>query len=285
MANIIAKVETITPEIAKVYLEHNEGNRNTNKSTVAYYAGMMISGEWQVNGEAIVFDKTGRLVNGGHRLSACVYANVPFETMVIRGVESESFYTFDSGRTRKAGDSFQIANIQNATNISAIVGKYISMRTNQTQNTLQTSTHSTYKSNEYKSNKISNGMLIDEYNKDGEYWQQRLSFASSCYARCRLTSKSFIGGIVAYLNKEKGYAVEFIEDFFSQLFFEERTELDCIRLLRRKLIDDTMKGGKIRMSALYKEQLMIICWEMYKQGRDTKVLRWTPNTDPTRRFE
>lgn len=285
MANIIAKVEVITPEVAKCYLEHNEGNRVVNKSMVAFYSKMMTNGEWQVNGEAIVFDKNGRLVNGQHRLEACIYANIPFETLVVRGVDELSFYTFDQGSKRKAADVFKIADIPNGSRVSAIISKYIALINAPGQNSLSANINNAVRKEVLSTSKESNGFLLAEYNKNPDYWQKVNTFASACYARCRLLMTSYVGGVTAYLNLVKGYEIEYVMDFFSQLFYEETTELEVIRLLRRKLIDDAMRDNKIRLSPTYKEQLLIVCWELYKQGRDSKVLRWSPNTDKVRTLE
>lgn len=50
----------------------------------------MRNGNWKANGEAIKFSSTGRLLDGQHRLRACVKEQVPFTTLVIRGLEDEA---------------------------------------------------------------------------------------------------------------------------------------------------------------------------------------------------
>lgn len=282
MANITAKVEVITPEVAKCYLEHNEGNRILNKGQVAFFAKMMQEGTWQVNGEAIVFDKNGRLVNGQHRLSACLYANVPFETMVIRGVEEETFYTFDTGKVRTSGDVLKIGNVMYGTMIAAIINKYKKMCMLPNMNTF---TNLGGQAKDYFVCKISNGDILKEYEDNPDYWQMICTFSASCYRSCRFLTISYIGGVVAFLNKEKGYELEYVCDFFEQLFFDERTELDIIRMLRKRLVDDAMKGKTVKMSNTYKEQLIIKTWECFKSGRSPKELKWNPSQEKERRFE
>ena len=111
--------ETITPELAEVYLSRNaEGQRKINPNRVADYAADMGKGLWVANGEAVIFDDAGRLIDGQHRLSAIIRAGVPVEMLVVRGVEGKSFQTIDQGfsRTLKtlAGCSSQEATIAKA---------------------------------------------------------------------------------------------------------------------------------------------------------------------------
>lgn len=101
---ITAKVETITPEIAKTMLGENVNNRRISRDNVNLFAREMRNGEWRFNGEAIKFGKDGRLLDGQHRLLAVIAADKPLTTLVIRGLEDETQQTMDSGKTRTLGD-------------------------------------------------------------------------------------------------------------------------------------------------------------------------------------
>jgi hypothetical protein len=70
----------VTPELAKQWLEANTHNRPLSEELVIAYMVDMLDGRWQYNGDAIRFDHTGRLIDGQHRLHACIEAGVPFET-------------------------------------------------------------------------------------------------------------------------------------------------------------------------------------------------------------
>ena len=101
---ITAKVETITPEIAKTMLGENVNNRRISRDNVNLFAREIRNGEWRFNGEAIKFGKDGRLLDGQHRLLAVIAADKPLTTLVIRGLEDETQQTMDSGKTRTLGD-------------------------------------------------------------------------------------------------------------------------------------------------------------------------------------
>ena len=97
-AKITAKVETITPEIAKTMLGENVNNRRISRDNVNLFAREIRNGEWRFNGEAIKFGKDGRLLDGQHRLLAVIAADKPLTTLVIRGLEDETQQTMDSGK-------------------------------------------------------------------------------------------------------------------------------------------------------------------------------------------
>jgi hypothetical protein len=102
--HIAQSIETVTPERAAGWLTRNPANRSLSDGLVGSYARDMAAGRWQVNGEAICFDVSGLLINGQHRLYACVMANTPFITAVVRGLPSQARDTMDQGRPRKAAD-------------------------------------------------------------------------------------------------------------------------------------------------------------------------------------
>jgi len=86
---------------------------------VKEYVSAMIEGEWLYNGEAIKFDRDGRLVDGQHRLEAVVKANKPIAFLVIRGLDPEVFKTIDTGKKRSAGDVLAIKGVKNPNAVGA----------------------------------------------------------------------------------------------------------------------------------------------------------------------
>lgn len=105
------KVVIITPEVAEKMLEGNVHNRPVHQSIVEQYADQMKRKLWQLNGESVVIDKTGTLLDGQHRLWACIESKTSFETVVVFGIEPESFSTIDTGSKRSAADVLHIAGI------------------------------------------------------------------------------------------------------------------------------------------------------------------------------
>lgn len=105
---ITSEIEVITPAKAERYIKSNTVNRTINQKRVSAYAYDMKMGAWQTNGEGIRFDENGKLIDGQHRLSAIILANVPVKMMVTKGI-SKNITIYDRGRNRAEHDSLQMA--------------------------------------------------------------------------------------------------------------------------------------------------------------------------------
>ncbi|NBW12652.1 MAG: hypothetical protein EBR82_31975 [Caulobacteraceae bacterium] len=96
--------ELITPEIAKQLLEGNEGNRVLRCATVEFLRLAILRGEWKLSHQGIAIANDGRLIDGQHRLTAIVEANVAVLMMVARDVPPETFQVVDRGVRRTLAD-------------------------------------------------------------------------------------------------------------------------------------------------------------------------------------
>ncbi len=96
-------IETITPAAATEMLKLNTANRPLRKARVNLYASEMAAGRWLLTGEPIILNGQS-LINGQHRLAACVKADVPFVTAVMRDADIEIYKVIDTGLARTAGD-------------------------------------------------------------------------------------------------------------------------------------------------------------------------------------
>lgn len=61
-----------------------ENFRKLDLNHVCHLAGMMESRMWHLTGSAIVFGADGRMIDGQHRMAACVMSGVPLTTIVLR---------------------------------------------------------------------------------------------------------------------------------------------------------------------------------------------------------
>jgi hypothetical protein len=115
-----AEITTITPDQAKRLLKGNTNNRNIREERVRRYARDMQANQWVPNGVAIVMN--GRtLIDGQHRLEACVLADVPFKTVYVTGVSPEAFATMDSGASRSLGDVLKMKGEHDPNSLSGAI--------------------------------------------------------------------------------------------------------------------------------------------------------------------
>lgn len=116
---MLIEQKKITPEFAASLLAKNPENRNIRATKVAEYARDMQTGRWQLNGEAIKVNGDGSLIDGQHRLAACVKANVPFEAIIISGLPNNVRATIDGGAKRTHADRLAMRGIKNANLLSS----------------------------------------------------------------------------------------------------------------------------------------------------------------------
>lgn len=111
--------ELITPERAANLLANRyEKQRNINKNSVRYYASDMLNGRWMQNGEPIIISDKGHLLDGQHRMSAIIKANIPITMDVTYGVDEIAYNTIDKGRTRSTADGLR--GIPNASKVATV---------------------------------------------------------------------------------------------------------------------------------------------------------------------
>lgn len=110
---------TVTPEVAQAWLSKSIITGRLDKRLVSAYATEMRAHKWKLNGEPIIFSERGELLAGRHRLWACLEAETPFPTLVVRGVPSQAFDTIDTLRRRTMGDVLTIRQMPAGRQLSA----------------------------------------------------------------------------------------------------------------------------------------------------------------------
>lgn len=113
-----AKVMVITPNMAKSIIEFKSDKnfREKNQDHIKYLSKQMESGNFNFNGESIVFDKDRNLVDGQHRLLACVESGCDILTTV--SFNSYSDLAIDSGKNRSLTEYLKYMGKKNASNLA-----------------------------------------------------------------------------------------------------------------------------------------------------------------------
>lgn len=119
-------VETITPTEARAILEGNTRNRKANPRHIAKLALEMTNGTWAMDGTPIRIAVDGTLIDGQHRLLACIKADVPFTTLVMTDADIETMRIIDGGKSRSHQQQLQIADgiLPEATNIVKMLCRF-----------------------------------------------------------------------------------------------------------------------------------------------------------------
>lgn len=108
VGDVTIEMRTITPNLAREYLRLNRDNRALSDEHKRMIAKDILAGNWMLNAQPISF--TGdpdaadlgevRLLNGQHRLHACIEADAPIEVPIAKNIPPAAFATFDA-HTRK----------------------------------------------------------------------------------------------------------------------------------------------------------------------------------------
>lgn len=101
-------ISLITPKLAQAMLESSLGNRAIRGWYVDVLANAIKRGEWSLTNQGIAFDKYNHLIDGHHRLLACIQANIPITVICVYGISQEGYDAIDQGINRKVYDVLAI---------------------------------------------------------------------------------------------------------------------------------------------------------------------------------
>lgn len=111
---IKTEIKLVTPDLARTFLKSQTKNRKWRREVINRYKSEMISDKWHLNGQPIIFDVEGHLMDGQHRLMALIEANKTLEMFLVYGINETARETIDIGKSRSMGDIFQMSGIRNA---------------------------------------------------------------------------------------------------------------------------------------------------------------------------
>lgn len=110
----------ITPAMAAKYIEMNRlPNRHLKHIHIRILAREMQAGRWQCNGEPLIFDPEGNILDGQHRLHAIVLSGMTIESYLVHGISPGVMPTLDRGSLRSIGDVLGMRGESNRTQLGA----------------------------------------------------------------------------------------------------------------------------------------------------------------------
>lgn len=110
----------LLPEAAAFLLKnHNFKNRGLKKHQKAFLQRQIDGGKFVYNGETIIVGDNNQILNGQHRLTACVATGKSIEVLIVFGVPAAAFVTVDQGARRGGADVLAIEGHKNCNNLAA----------------------------------------------------------------------------------------------------------------------------------------------------------------------
>lgn len=242
----------ITPQIAANLLELNFKNRSLKEPTVRKYLKSIIGGRWRLNGETIVISESNALLNGQHRLTACIRAGKAFETIVVLGVSDNAFTTIDDVSRRTGGDALFIDGEKNANKLAAVLKFIDEYKTGRLASPVNYSNH------EYPN-------LLDKYPE-----------AESSVKKCAspqtnlLPFRVLAGCHYLFSEKDKTLADLVIDQLIKA---EGIYSGDPMYVLRHRLEKD-LRSKTGRGNKLYCAAMFIKAWNAQRANKKIVSLRW-----------
>lgn len=256
---------TITPEQAKKMLLLNTKNRKMSRALVKTYADDMRAGRWLYNGDPIRVSATSVLLDGQHRLKACVDSEVPMTCELIEGLPDAVGATLDTGRRRSAADVLNMrgdGGSMNATGLAAACRQVLNYVHGVSAYTKQ-STPAIM-------------AMLDAY-PDIEDWVRTARYGENIVPQSALASVLFLGTRAVGMDKR---ALKFAEGIHSGVALAEG---DASLACRNFFIRARMRNvGTKSMSAPFQLSAVAVCWNAFATNRQMLLCR--PTTDKDGRF-
>lgn len=244
--------ETITPKKAMEWLKRNVHNRPLSNGTVDFYAKQMELGLWKLNGDCIRFNGNGDMIDGQHRLNACVRAGKPFESYVVKGLQHDAFDTIDQGRKRSMGDVFARCGYKHYNALAGTCRNIIKYEAGFTSKT-------PVRPDECHE-------ILEKYPAIHAAVEQALSFQRA-RALMQPSLAGFLVFITTNIDEKKG------KQFWDGVFGGEGlSKTMATYWLRERLIQNSSSVAKLSKDTI--AALSIKAWNSFRSGKPCKNLKW-----------
>ena len=247
----------LNPKLAQAFLDtRSSGQRTIKAHHIRMLDSQLNNGCMMLNGETIVFDFNGCMVNGQHRCQSVVNTGVSFDVIVIRGVDPACVKTFDGGVKRSGGDYLKGLGYPNAADLSTAVGM------------LYRYEHG----DPFNYNIAMSNPLIDEVLNKHEGLSDSVSFNYGCRALCFGLANP---GFAHYLFH--GRDAKAADAMFRSLGSgQDLKASNPILTLREHLI--RMRRMEYRVECRRKEVVtcLILAWNAIREGKPLRSMRFNP---------
>jgi len=267
--SINSQIINITPELADNLLSRNDMNRNLKPHHVQTYAELMRNNNFQsLNGQTISISgslTSGKLLDGQHRLTALIEANVTLPFLVVTGLPMDVFTTIDIGAKRTVGDMFDIKQVPYGRRIAPLIAFYARLRS-RTENQKSRKVDGALVAYRLSSDDIyklyaSMKEDADELNKISiEYWEP-----------FRIIGPSLIGGMMLYTRMHSIYRDRAENEFWKGLFTGKEAD-GMVLVCRNLLVAELSKTKDKRSSPTVLVDCIIKAYNTYFNTPD-KIIR------------
>ena len=255
--SVTVAVETITPQVAAALLASNPNNRNLRVRQVDKWSRALQANEWQLNGESLKVSKSGQLLDGQHRLRACVGTGISMRVVVVRGLAENVMATVDVGSPRNMGDVLRLMGIENNRNLAAALSRLWMVRQDTWTNGIVSSLELLDLLDEEK-------FIIDSVKPGQNAWT--------------VLGGSNAGLIVFDYLARQADGNEAVDAFWPRVMDGANLSSDDARLALRKNFSNA-HGMKKRLTSKQQMGLLLKSYAYWKSGKTVAYLRFAENEE------
>jgi hypothetical protein len=252
---VTVKIEVITPDMARRWMKKNVSNRPLTEGAVDTLVDIIKLGEWCLNGASVSFNIMGQLIDGQHRLAACIKSGIPIVSTVTRNLPMEAFNSIDWVRPRSLADVLACEHQEYYTEVASSL-KIVKM--------LEHRAHSV-KGSKIRPNEMRS--ILERH--------ANLKKAPAAMNPYKKQLRGFLPKSVAvslyYIFNELNHGKNKV--FWDRILLG--TDINSSMpeyILREKLIDNSKSKAKLNETHLV--ALIIKTWNAVSSGRTLKSLRW-----------
>lgn len=258
---------SVSPEQSKEWLKNNTRNRTLSEAKVLQYAMDMEEGRWPYNpiDSAIAISRDGVILNGQHRLEACVVAKRSFETDVIFNAPPELMDYTDIGMVRSSANILQIDGGQYATDRSAVARMLLVYEKHGAMK-LDSGLHSPSKT------------LVCKRASSDSAITDAVKLASAHRQVGKLCSRTMVAFCYYIFSKKNAKIADM---FFADLIKgSDLKSTNPAYLLREKLTEN--RTAKRKLSRIHVLALFFRAWKAYSSGKEMRILKAWRNEGPAK---
>lgn len=252
---------TMTPALASKLLQGNTGNRNLGQQRITAMAADIASGNWRPDGTPIRVSKSGKLLDGQHRLSAIIRAGCDVPVILIEDLDEDTQLVIDSGRARTFNDYLVVRGYPDhltAATLTSLLWRWehgvINFEAGQ---------------GEWKTRPIAtltNLWELFEQREPDIHHAMAVARRASKYVRL---SRSVLGvGYIVCSDIDRDDA----SDFFAQLEGSQPPDNAAATLIR--VMNARAANPSIQTDQVFQLAFLFKAWNAYREGRRISILRW-----------
>ena len=265
LKTVTFKLEIITPEKAANGLAASGPNRSPVSALLDRYLRDIVGDRWEFTGQPIIYSTQDKLLDGQHRLLACVESGKPIIALVVRGVPPKAFAKMDIGRSRTAGDVLSASNFNHAKLIAAAARALLGLEMVEQEGA---------SASKVRWNQNVSHTQIRDYarkHKEGLYNAVEEVYSHGPEARSVLRPSSVFVAMRVRLGQANGVRAK--EFFHALVSGADMVEDDPRLLLRNTLIRVNSDKIQHRGNA-WKAAVTIKTWNAFLNDEEIRALRW-----------